>query len=431
MCKKIGYTGLLLVFVFLAFLFSSCGSAAASQAGSAAAGGTAQQDASEQAEIHLLMLASNSANLVNGTGGADGFYYVQPRPDNILTGNLRYIDYATGQDVALSAQINSDHSDPSDPSYLDSVVGEYGVFLWQNQLYYLQSGASGYESGELKEKALGALYRMEPDGSGRTQIYQTDAGSTLLGDVAGNEQGELYLLEQTTSGVDLVQLDTKKQKSIVLSSFGFGTRLLGTAGSQLYLTCVDPGTQQGASYQVVSYAPETNQTKEVLSWTDSTSGTPLLSEDTIYFFPYDQPAAQLYSLEGEAKGSIDLSSELSGRNVYEQIYQVGDFIFLPIYDGSTKEYGAIIISTRDQSTQVSWSKFHDEEKNEDYSAVVMAETGDSLLVLTQRTFEEATMPQGDGTSITVSFPRYGFSLMSKQDYLSARIEDVQKIQMRS
>lgn len=431
MGKKIGYTGLLLLFAFLIFLFSSCGSAPASQAGSAAAGGTAQHDDYEQAEMHLLMLGANSANLVNGAGGADGFYYVQPRPDNILTGNLRYIDYATGQDVTLSAQINSDHSDQSDSSYLDSVVGEYGVFLWQDQLYYLQSGASGYETGELKEKALGALYRMELDGSGRTQIYQTDAGSTLLGDVAGNEQGELYLLEQTTSGVDLIQLDTKKQQRTVLSSFGFGTRLLGTAGSQLYLTCIDPDTKQGASYQIISYDPGANQTKEVLSWTDSTSGTPLLSGDTIYFFPYNQPVVPLYSLQGEPKGSIDLSSELKGRNVYEQIYQVGDSIFLPIYDSNTNEYGTIILSTRDQSTQVAWSKFHDEEKNEDYSAVVMAETGDSLLVLTRRTFEDATMPQGDGTSITVSFPHYGFSLMSRQDYLSARTENIQEIQMRS
>ena len=61
----------------------------------------------------------------------------------------------------------------------------------------------------------------------------------------------------------------------------------------------------------------------------------------------------------------------------------------------------------------------------------MAEVGDSLLALTRRMYEDTTMPQGDGTLITVSFCCYGIYLMPRQDYLNYRNKNAHSISLRA
>ena len=414
-----------LLAILAAFLLLAGCAAGTPQLNSAPATGqsSVQTDPAQYAGgLHTLMLAANSANLVNGTADAGGFCYIQPNPENILTGTLRRIDYADGQDAPLALS-----SGGSDPSRLDSLVGEYGVFSWDGELYLLQSGARGYENSDLGDKALGALSRLDPDTGSWALLHQTAAGTLLLGDAAADDQGRLYLLEQTSGAVKLIRLDRQTGQTASLASFGVDARLLGARDTLLYLSCTAPE----GGLQILSCDPATGSTQTVLSLPGDGSGTPLVCGDTLYYFPYDQPTVLLYSLSGEQQGSIDLSAALNGKTVYEQIYAVGDFLFLPIYDSGAKAYGTVVFSTRDQSVQTSRITFHDEEKNEDYSALVVAETGDDLLVLTRRSFTDAVMPQGDGTTLSVSLPRYGFSRISRQDYLASRADGLQSIRSDS
>ena len=57
------------------------------------------------------------------------------RPAN--GGNLLYTDYATKSHIYLSNQINSDHNNESDTSYLESTIG--GCYLALSDDYLLFS----------------------------------------------------------------------------------------------------------------------------------------------------------------------------------------------------------------------------------------------------------------------------------------------------
>ena len=78
-----------------------------------------------------------------GASTQDGYYYVEPGTTNSLTGMIRYVDYASAVDLPLSTQVNSSHTDDSDTAYLDSIIGDYRMFLFHDHLYFIRSGSSG------------------------------------------------------------------------------------------------------------------------------------------------------------------------------------------------------------------------------------------------------------------------------------------------
>ena len=168
---------------------------------------TASSSTTEQENIvqNLTMLIPDR-RLTLGVGTQDGYYYVQPGASDYLTGQIRYVDYATAMDVPLSTQVNSDHADETDPSYLDSIIGDYRLFIYDGHLYFIRAGASAYvEGSEFGDLATGAVYRMNLDGSERTQVYSGDGSGDLMMYAVGGEDA-LYLFEQTVEGIDVLRV---------------------------------------------------------------------------------------------------------------------------------------------------------------------------------------------------------------------------------
>ena len=76
------------------------------------------------------------------TGNENGYYYVD-RSDSI-NANLRYIDYATAQDIYLSSRPEANHLAPEDDSYISSVAGLGVAFPVGDSLFLLRAGAPMY-----------------------------------------------------------------------------------------------------------------------------------------------------------------------------------------------------------------------------------------------------------------------------------------------
>ena len=99
------------------------------------------------AQTQPLRLMTDDEEFTGRTvGSADGYYYVD-RGSGVAA-NLRYIDYATGQDVFLSSRPGGDHFSPEDESFLSSAAGSALACPAGDALYLVRTGAPGAASGQ-------------------------------------------------------------------------------------------------------------------------------------------------------------------------------------------------------------------------------------------------------------------------------------------
>ena len=104
LCKKT--VCVLAVFVVLAvlavgaFLWSA---SAPAQSGEAV---PAQQPVNQNNILtndKIQLITSNEPYSLKGAGTTEGYYYIETNSDTMMSANIRYIDYATCQDISLSA----------------------------------------------------------------------------------------------------------------------------------------------------------------------------------------------------------------------------------------------------------------------------------------------------------------------------------------
>ncbi|OUN16348.1 hypothetical protein B5G38_06375 [Gemmiger sp. An87] len=234
-----------------------------------------------------------------GTGSEEGFYYVEPTPANSLAGQLRYVDYASGLDVPLSAQVNSDHSDETDISYLDSIEGDYRLFLSGGQLYFLRSDA---------------VYRMEPDGSGRRLVYQCDRGDLLM--CAAADASQLYLFQR--AGQDIQVLRVPKE---------------GGSAATHTLTTLDPAT--GQLTELADLCPDDTQYAEPY----------MAGETLLLFYPNDGLQLAICDEKGQPQRTLPLTAQGEALRQTEQPYVIGDTFLLPCWDEQLQQGCQLLVDT--------------------------------------------------------------------------------------
>ena len=165
------------------------------------------------------MLIPNTIDYAAGAQTDDGYYYIEPNQNDYLTGQIRYIDYASAVNIPLSAQANSEHTTEADTSYLDSIIGDYRMFLWGEKIYYIRAGASSYiESSDFGDLAASAVYSMDKDGSNRKLIYQGNSSGDLLMYAVGWDN-TLCFMRQTISNYEIFSISTSGGDEHVLSTF--------------------------------------------------------------------------------------------------------------------------------------------------------------------------------------------------------------------
>lgn len=203
-------------------------------------------DASEGVLTHqsagLRMLTEGTAPaLTSHCINENGFYYITqdaaPMRDNSYARHLMYMDFASQQEVYLCSAPGCLHDTAACTSVLcaDEFPEASQVFLFQDMLYVLsreydRDGSGGVDMSidgtGLRDTApaAAALYRMNPDGTGRTRVYEFEAGLTVEDMVLG-EGTDLYFTVKklsaeavnggsytTSSERRLVRLDTQSWK---------------------------------------------------------------------------------------------------------------------------------------------------------------------------------------------------------------------------
>ena len=350
-----------------------------------------------------------------GTGSEEGFYYVEPTPANSLAGQLRYVDYASGLDVPLSAQVNSDHSDETDTSYLDSIEGEYRLFLSGGQLYFLRSDA---------------VYRMEPDGSGRRLVYQCDRGDLLM--CAAADEEHLYLFQRAGQDIQVLRVPKEGGSAATVATLSGDqdVTLVGCRDGLLYLHRMgyDPdkadstGVLGATTHTLTTLDPATGQLTELadLCPDDTQYAEPYMAGETLLlFYPNDGLQLAICDEKGQPQRTLPLTAQGEPLRQTEQPYVIGGTFLLPCWDEQLHQGCQLLVDIPTGEVSRSDLCLSRDDGKDKLGATVLAENETSYLVVSSLTTEEIQAPRGDGTSATLSNQRYGYSLVDKDQFTAA------------
>lgn len=128
-------------------------------------------------------------------GTESGMYYMD-QMINRGDGTLMYIDYATKNEVYVCSDSSCKHDSDRCTSYFssseffinrNSIIFSYGGSLFYLNLNGFNEGGAGTQPPiRDDEERVQALYRMNPDGSGRSRVYTFDEGLAVDAFAAGD-----------------------------------------------------------------------------------------------------------------------------------------------------------------------------------------------------------------------------------------------------
>ena len=420
-------------------LFSACGAAQGGGQAASAPGApplsTAQTagkadaapDAGAPEDAAALRLVTSDENFSSRktTGNENGYYYVD-RSDHInaVNANLRYIDYATAQDIYLSSRPEANHLTPEDDSYIPSVAGLGVAFPVGDSLFLLRTGAPDY-ADQFGQDALAAVFRMELDGSNRRQIY-TGAGDEILLSTAAADDRYLYLISQRieedaetpTIGGYLIRVDQRTGETKELCRLSAHAFLIGAGdGLLIFHNIIDTREEDVISRSheilVCDIASETLRTVETWSQDSgravAVSGgllimaSPLSRTVSVRALRTDETAAE-YPLPDGLPADID-------HFLYPGCYD-GHFLF---WDYSTRTIYALDLASGE------WSavglEYMDPIKDDSRPVEIYAETATHFLVCRdQEWVTRSYFDPGTGTPYETERVQLVFALIAKEDY---------------
>ena len=195
--------------------------------------------------LRVLSMSDNSY-----CSNENGFYYrsefSEELKDGIYGYHMMYMDYATRQEVYLcsNAGCNHDTLDCTSVFSSDEVGFDSIPFFYEDALYlfskeYDNDGTTtvgadfGEESIGSTESMQAALYRMNPDGTGRTKVFEFSPDVTVEDVVLGDDTNLYFITKELTSEQsgnstyvmsskrNLIKVDTESWKESVVCSMDF------------------------------------------------------------------------------------------------------------------------------------------------------------------------------------------------------------------
>lgn len=170
---------------------------------------TQPSDGSSDAAQMKIISSANGIIASGMLGNEKGCYEVFDRPAN--GGNLLYTDYATKSHIYLSNQINSDHNNESDTSYLESTIGGCYLALSDDYLFIFKLNTPSFAADETSERQ-GYIARCDLDGADRQILTKLAANESIVSGCVACDGENLYYLscllqdDGTTTPRTLIQL---------------------------------------------------------------------------------------------------------------------------------------------------------------------------------------------------------------------------------
>lgn len=383
----------------------------------------------EAPSMSLKLITSPKEYSLTGTGAKNGYYYMVTRPDEMMSANIKYIDYASGQDIYLTSQIASNHQSAADESYIASTLGG-GVIMVSNQnLFFMRLGVPEVHD-TYGENSMPQIYRMALNGANRELVYSGVRGERLLSVWAADEKylyGVAECLAESAGNIksskEIVRIHQKNGEKAYLAELPNNVKLVGAFGKYLVFYNIlmegaNGGDPDSWNHEVFVFALDTNEFSLIKSWN---------ATDNNSFYIYDH---YIVTVEGNTHmltvteissstivNEIDLSEMMPIEEYPLWFDQCIDDCFLFADETFTDGIWAVNLFTGEKR-HVTLSYF-DSEKGENRPVEIVAKTDDQYLVIVGKETITSTTEGKDGTMNEVKLPSAQYALIAKEDYLNS------------
>lgn len=364
--------------------------------------------ATREKEDAIRFLSSDSPY---GSGNESGYYYFTS--DENGNSLLRFVDYATLQDVVLCGQPNCAHRDENCPAWFAWNGVGANVLASGDSLYILSPGApwSDWVFDTCGEKALPRIIKCGPDGSDRQELVRFGAaeaissmpavdGKNLYTVVTDYGAADKAVVKIVT--VDLATGAVSADESVQRDEL----RIVGAWGRELIL---QSGT--GRNY----YTAYNVDTKALRDLDMTSASAAVVSEGALYCVDETTGVIRTVSLKD---GSVtELQTDLLAgesipwlmlANVTEQGYVV---------QAATEEgYCNLLVDFEGETTRQTLQADSTEDRDNMRMLEIFARQGQNYLVSPSRTYNTVRTPASNGATYGEDIVEYAFALISAEDF---------------
>ena len=250
-----------LLFICLAALLTGCQNS--KPLGESAAHSSSAQTAAQPMNVSDMKLLTKWNGLCSGAAGEKGFYYPKIKDDGSML--LMYLDYATGAETVLCANLSCEHRDASCPAWISANQGGVVPLVVGDSLFLISRGSDNPSEEICQPK----LIRMELNGADKRTVIELDASEELIPPFAGNEDTIVCAYRSSrTDGTSLdsdqciVAIQTKNGRMTKLADVGENTTtVVGAVEEQLLLQSVS-----GESFFLSALDANTAEQKVLDTW---------------------------------------------------------------------------------------------------------------------------------------------------------------------
>lgn len=435
--RKIGY--LLAAVVFLAVLAGAVllwvnPSPAPAQSGAE----TANEQTSDSIHDDIQLITSNEPYSLKGAGTQQGYYYIETNSDELMSANIRYIDYATAQDISLSSNLAAEQNSEASESFLSSTIGGSVIMTSDDQLYVVCLGVPElYE--EYQEDSRPRIYRMDKTGANREVFYLGADGERLLS-VWAADSAYLYGVVESTKNTGtqvstvskIVRISKQEKKIEYLEELPQNAKLIGAFNRYLVFHQITVEDGAGGSTdewgnEIFVYSVEERSYSVIKAWKQKENLSCYVYEDSLVTVNTGECWLSVQDIAtAEEKTRIDLSSQMvlpedpddpSPLKTYPLWFDScidGCFVFA---DAASEEGFYAVDLTTGECRHIPLS-YYDEGKAGNYPMEIVAENDTFYLVVTGKETSRVTTQGKDGTIVESEQLQTQYGVIAKDDYWS-------------
>lgn len=408
----------LLAILTACLLLAGCGAAPAPSGGSGAAGAE-----SETAQVTLPTasggLEALGRDTAFGSGNSSGYYYLSTLDGGAFL--LRYIDYATGQDLPLCSQPNCSHSGETCPAWFAYSGTSANVYTTDQQVFVTFNG-SPWDSdafAEYGEAALPRVLTLAPDGSGRREVARFGAADAFTSLPAAGD-GTFYTIvtdygegegsgEKRIAAIDLATGKVTTDDSVQRREM----RIVGAAGRELVLQSMVSDTPSAyAAYNV-----DSGELRDLYNGSEPVSAA--CRDGALILL--ETKTGTLRCIQIATGQETTLSTDLfSGRSLdFVTLAFVTDAGYVVQAHQGRTAYNFLIDQTGKTTRQELFADStdpHDKLRMLD----IFAQPGGDYLVAPSRSYRTVKVPGPKGVSYGIDEPVHDFALISQADFWASK-----------
>ncbi|HJB21806.1 MAG TPA: hypothetical protein H9773_08895 [Candidatus Fournierella merdavium] len=347
-----------------------------------------------------------------GSGTEAGYYYfTRDESGNSL---LRFVDYATLQDVPLCSQPNCAHGDESCPAWFAYTGADVSVCAGDDALYIVYPGVpwNDWAFEAYGEKALPRIVKCGLDGANRQELVRFGAAEAFTCLPAADEKNLYAVVADYGEGTDAV----KQIVTVDLATGGVSVdesvqrpelRIAGAWGRELIL---EFSTGQ---YSYAAYNVDTKALRELKAAGGSVGAA--VGEGVLCRM--DESAGAVHIISVEDGSTTELATDLLDRYSPEwpRLVAVLDRGYLVQGGEGGSQYNYLIDSegkaTR-QELQAESTDDHDKMR----MLQIFARRGEEYLTSPSRSYHTSRTPGPGGVTYGEEVADHAFALMGAEDF---------------